>query len=166
VRLWDARDGKPLATLHGHTKWVNHVTFSPDGTRLVSTGEDATVRLWDARDGKPLATLPGHESAVTRVICSHEGATIASKGTDGTVRLWFSTDAPERREYRYRVWREQQAQAAESSSEWFAAAFHLGEMLNQDSDNKSLDARWDKAIAELAEVDKELAQREAAKRKK
>jgi predicted NACHT family NTPase len=64
VRLWDARDGKPLAILKGHTAGVGHVTYSPDGTRLASASNDNTVRLWNALEGKPLATLTGHTTNV------------------------------------------------------------------------------------------------------
>jgi WD40 repeat protein len=166
VRLWDARDGKPLATLTGHTHDVYHVTFSPDGTRLASASRDNTVRLWDARDGKPLATLTGHTNSVRHVTFSRDGTRLASAGYDKTVRLWFSTDTPARRAYVRQTWHDKQAEEAELSGNWFAAAFHLGELLNQESDNKSLEARWDKAIAELAKVDKELAERTAAKRKR
>lgn len=45
VRLWD-RDGKPLATLLGHSGEVNKATFSPDGTLIVTASEDHTARVW------------------------------------------------------------------------------------------------------------------------
>jgi WD40 repeat protein len=33
---------------------VNSVAFSPDGTRIVSGSDDATLRLWDAKSRKPI----------------------------------------------------------------------------------------------------------------
>ena len=48
VRLWDAQGGKLLATLWGQTDIVKSMCFSPDGSYIVSAGDD-TIRLWDMR---------------------------------------------------------------------------------------------------------------------
>ena len=39
------------------------VSYSADGRRILSAGEDHTARLWDAADGRLLATLQGHTDA-------------------------------------------------------------------------------------------------------
>jgi ribosome assembly protein 4 len=50
IYLWQPMDGtKPLAKMLGHQKQVNHVTFSPDGTLIASTGFDNHTKLWNAR---------------------------------------------------------------------------------------------------------------------
>ena len=45
VILWNARTGGLLHKLSGHDGWVNTVSYSPDGRRLVSGGDDTTLRL-------------------------------------------------------------------------------------------------------------------------
>ena len=44
VKLWDVTTGTNIATLEGHTDWVNSVAFSPDGTTLAS-GSYGITRL-------------------------------------------------------------------------------------------------------------------------
>jgi WD40 repeat protein len=64
ARLWDP-NGKPLATLQGHTSSVNSAVFSPDGGRILTASLDRTARLWDSA-GKPLATIQGSSARCSR----------------------------------------------------------------------------------------------------
>ncbi|KIK38133.1 hypothetical protein CY34DRAFT_809670 [Suillus luteus UH-Slu-Lm8-n1] len=75
--------------LRGHTSSVWSVSFSPDGTRIVTGSQDNTVRLWDAVTGEPVGgPLRGHTSAVTSVSFSPDGSHIVTCSHDETVRLW------------------------------------------------------------------------------
>jgi WD40 repeat protein/serine/threonine protein kinase len=49
IRLWDLGSRRPRAELTGHTKGVERLTFSPDGSLLASAGGDGLLRLWAVR---------------------------------------------------------------------------------------------------------------------
>lgn len=43
--MWDAVTSETTATLTGHTRAVDAVVFSPDGTRLATASGDDTTRI-------------------------------------------------------------------------------------------------------------------------
>jgi non-specific serine/threonine protein kinase len=88
AKIWDARSGRLLATLAGHTGVVWCVAVSGDGRLVASGGFDGMVRLWEAPSGRLLATLQGHSGMIFGVALSRDGQLVASGSVDGTVKLW------------------------------------------------------------------------------
>ncbi len=39
---------------------MSSVSFSPDGTRILTGSDDGTAKVWDARTGTALLELKGH----------------------------------------------------------------------------------------------------------
>jgi serine/threonine protein kinase len=75
-------------TLQGHSNTVKSVSFSPDGSRIVSGSWDTTVRVWGAETGQLAFTLKGHSDSVNSVAFSPDGKRIASGSDDTTVKVW------------------------------------------------------------------------------
>ena len=63
-------------------------SFSPDGTKVVSSSEEETVRIWDAVTGECEQTLQGHPDFVYSASFSPDGLKVVSGSFDQTVRLW------------------------------------------------------------------------------
>jgi len=87
IRIWGC-DGGLVGEIRGHRGPINGVCVSPDGTRIISGGEDMTVRVWDMATGRELHTLTGHTGVVTSVCVSPDGTRIISGSWDRMVKVW------------------------------------------------------------------------------
>jgi sugar lactone lactonase YvrE/tetratricopeptide (TPR) repeat protein len=170
VRVWDAAGGEQVRPLQGHTGGASSVAFSPDGRRLASASHDGTVWVWDADTGAEVHVLRGRTGRVTSMAFSPDSRRLASASLDRTVRVWEGEDpAPEARvarlkelEERWLAGHRQQATECEEDGNWFAAAFHLDQLLRQEPHNPDLLSRrgharaaqgqWDRAAADFAEA--------------
>src|SRR3954471_6394482 len=84
----DARTGKTIGTLEGHSEEVLAVGYSPDG-RLVATGSlDGTARLWNASTREVVHVLRAHRGGVFATRFSADGRRLATLGADRAVRVW------------------------------------------------------------------------------
>jgi WD40 repeat protein len=90
MSLWDVSGTRqqPLRELHGHSRWIPSVAFSPDGSQIVSVSGDKNVRLWSVASGKLLKVLTGHSDTVRCVAFHPNGKQVASCSRDKTVRIW------------------------------------------------------------------------------
>jgi WD40 repeat protein len=61
IKLWDIVSGQETGTLAGHYNGTNLVAFSPDGTRIASSGEDGTAKVWEIASRQELTTISGYE---------------------------------------------------------------------------------------------------------
>ena len=90
ARIWDAANGKQIATLLGHMERVLSAGFSPDGKRIVTGSDDDTTRIWDAATGRQIAMLPESGSWVRSASFSPDGKRILTAfGSAGYI--WDAT---------------------------------------------------------------------------
>ena len=83
-----AKPANALYVLRGHTGTVTSVSWSPDGTQLVSGSRDKTVKLWLIASGNNTLTYSGHHAAVLSVAWNPGGHFLASGGEDRSVQVW------------------------------------------------------------------------------
>lgn len=87
IKLWDL-DGKLLRSFKAHDGLAWMLSFSSDGQKLASGGNDKTIKVWSVEDGSLLKTLTGHQGEVYSVSFLPGENAIASSSRDNTVRIW------------------------------------------------------------------------------
>lgn len=114
ARIWDANDGTELLGLSGHECGVGGVSFSPDGS-LVLTSSDGdvqetviarrflrwifrggssdkkdptNVRLWNPQSGEQVHMLGGHSGAIHLAEFSPDGKLIVTADRTSPLKVW------------------------------------------------------------------------------
>jgi WD40 repeat protein/serine/threonine protein kinase len=142
VRVWDTRTGRTLLILRGHTGWVWDVAFTPSGKAIWSMGRvdnKFVVKTWDAKTGKeinPKEIKPtGHPPQSSGSGSRHPSLPLVALVRGDNILL-ADVSPPDADEMAWReamarfhpLWHQQQAQASEGAKDWFAAAFHWGQL--------------------------------------
>jgi WD40 repeat protein len=71
-----------------HAGIVTCVAYSPDGSLLASSGQDAVIRLWDPATGKEVRRITGHKTGISTFVFSSTGKEIVS--ASGPHLQWFA----------------------------------------------------------------------------
>ncbi len=91
IRLWNADYGTHKDTFLGHTSSVYSLTFSSDGSLLVSCSSDEKIILWDTATGNPLFTINTNKTNqrgnYINATFSPDGQKLASRDKS-KIQLW------------------------------------------------------------------------------
>jgi WD40 repeat protein/serine/threonine protein kinase len=139
VHLWDFgrppsdNAPTPIRTMRGHSARVSSVTFSPDSRRVVSVGLDFVVRVWDVATGQEATTFVHPTSNNSVAVFHPEGKQLAlSYGS--MVQVWDAHDelaGQHAQDSQHAVlWHRREIQRTTRDNKWFAAAFHLGQLIH------------------------------------
>lgn len=84
ICLLNSLDGSEIATLRGHLRSVNRITFGRDNYLLASCGRDYSVCLWDLEQGQNPLWCKEFEYLAECVAISPDGnlVALATKGVD------------------------------------------------------------------------------------
>jgi WD40 repeat protein len=93
VTMWDARTGRPVWEKPVHGGSANAVSLSPDGTRLVSGGNDGRLHLVDAANGNVLATWEHIEDGrASGLAWSPDGRYVFCPSSRPSGKLWKAAE--------------------------------------------------------------------------
>jgi WD40 repeat protein len=88
LKIWNAKTGKLVANLKGHTDGVNCLAWTADEKTLISGSDDSSIRTWNTTTWLQTAVLTGHTDYVFGIAISPNGRILASASYDNTARLW------------------------------------------------------------------------------
>ncbi len=106
VHQWNVKTGEIVRTFEGQHRSIDEVSFSPDGTMILSVSTHGIAELWDVETGDLIRNIEfcyggdctveeaelqdhmGHRGFIHDASFSPDGATILSASLDGTVKLW------------------------------------------------------------------------------
>jgi len=89
------RQRPPTAASGGWSPYtLVSVTWSPDGSRIVTASYDGAARVWDVKTGKQLLVLATDDyfAPINTVAFSPDGSRIVTEGDQCTARIWDATN--------------------------------------------------------------------------
>ncbi len=142
IRIWDAPHKHETAILSEHTDTVTSVTFSLDGSRIYSESENEKL-VWNfaTRETIPDAMWEPpeviiHTSPDDRWFVTNESSSVV------LVDLQYKNAPDEKARRKTKAsfdsfWHQEQATAAITAKNWYAAVFHYALLMQNDPDQAS-----------------------------
>jgi WD40 repeat protein len=163
-----------------HRALVQSLTFSPDGTRLVS-GSFREVKIWKLDAGKPLATAahtsstPANADLLKKITTagkvtvlssalSADGQRVVTGCADGSVRVWEASTAKLVIDLRGSVAATKQAAELDwaIAAQTLEQAFYKSEITRIEAQDKALDVLLGKAKEAIVTMSKVLPEKQKA----
>jgi WD40 repeat protein/serine/threonine protein kinase len=93
--VWDTATGKAILSIdNAHSGQIGSLTFSKDGSRLLSAGDDASLKIWDISTGVNLfELLDSGNVEFGHVSFSDDGKKLVSGNQDGRITVRDSSNA-------------------------------------------------------------------------
>ena len=91
---WSMLDAEPkiIRSVEAHQGWIRGVEVSPDGTLVVSVGNDRVIRLWKIDSGEKIHEWPAHERHIYSAVFHPDGKHLLTGDLMGKIHVWKLED--------------------------------------------------------------------------
>jgi WD40 repeat protein len=154
ARIWDAESGEPLTPPLHSLSSLAQATFLANQSSIATVNDEGGTQVWSlVVEQRPLSTL----LSMVRLLSSNTGPEATgprARPSEPLVTIWerlrtqYPADFATTRE-EVAAWHELQAQDSELQEQWFAAAFHLEQLLKLRPGDASLTRRLARAEAHV-----------------
>lgn len=86
--IWNVLTGKEFSTLRDQGHLSKAAAFSPDGTLIITAGDDLHIKIWDSFSGTVLHSWPAHTGLVNAVALHPKGTYLVTASDDYKVKVW------------------------------------------------------------------------------
>lgn len=69
IRIWDSKRGDCIHVLRGHSRPIESLALSPDGSLVISSSLDNIIKVWEIRRGALLFTTQNNLTVIS-VFCT------------------------------------------------------------------------------------------------
>ena len=91
LRLWETKSGKLIHDLQAHSNWVFAITWTRDGSSIITGGGDNLIHWFEgASSTTPRRTIQIHSNDVHAVAVTRDARTMFSAGDDRQIVIWDS----------------------------------------------------------------------------
>lgn len=73
ILLYDRQSKRMLRELEGHSNSIRHLSFSPDGTSLLSVGQDGSLMVWNVASGERMNALHKYAGEIGGLVFRADG---------------------------------------------------------------------------------------------
>ncbi len=87
LKIYNIQGGTLHSDINAHPGWVTTVAYSPDGTKIITGGNDNKVRIW-SNTGTLLYTCTGHTDDITNVKVTPDNSFVVSSSKDDKIKIW------------------------------------------------------------------------------